>query len=187
MEIAIQAGSRMIATKGYSQFSIRGVAQDIGYTVGTLSYLFGNIDDFLLQINSRTLDECYESMAKALGDGGRDPIQVLARSYCDFAHSNSHRWLALYEHRMGVDREIPEWYRQKLNRLFALLEGALRDLLGLKPASASRVAHVLWASIHGVCILSISGKLQSVEAKDTSHQMIRFLVDTFLSGLSRSK
>lgn len=173
-ELALTSGIAMMEEEGYRNFSARGVAGRMGYTVGTLYNLFENLDMFILHINARTLDEWYASLSSTLSATRGDPVKALARGYITFAQRNYNRFLALFEHQV---KDVPDWYRPKMQRLFELVETALKDRVK-DSKKARHLAKVLWASIHGITILSLSGKLEVVGA-DAAEK----LMDTVLTGL----
>jgi hypothetical protein len=65
----------------------------------------------------------------------------MAIAYLDFAAANTPRWRTLFEHRTPVGREVPAWYRDEQQRLFAYVEALLLEL----QAQESRVRRALLA------------------------------------------
>jgi len=47
----------------------------MGYTVGTLYHLFGDLDNFILHINARTMEEWYKNF------GSLQPVKPEARAH----------------------------------------------------------------------------------------------------------
>ncbi len=183
IELAIQAGIELIEEKGFSKFSARAVASKMGYTVGTLYHLFGTLDDFILHINARTLDKWYDILEKGLKKQKHDPIHYLAKAYMRFARDHYQRWTALFEHHIEEGKVVPDWYAPKLTRFFTLVENALLPYTNNDHAEARRMGKVLWASIHGICVLALSGKLEIVGA-ESAEILAASLVDNYLKGLA---
>jgi AcrR family transcriptional regulator len=163
-EMAIAAGYALIAEKGFQSFSARGVAARMGYTVGTLYHLFGTLDEFILHINARTLDEWHDAIIKDMPKRADQRTRYLAHAYLSYARANRNRWSALYEHHMPEGVTVPDWYKPKMDRMFGLVEEALLPGVGGDARAAARLAKVLWASIHGICTLALTGKLTEVKA-----------------------
>lgn len=185
-EMAITAGVKLIEKEGFSHFSARSVATSIGYTIGTIYHVFGNYDLFILHINARTLDEWYDVMHKAIdADKGKNPIRALARAYIDFSQSHYQQWLALFEFHMSAGSEVPQWYLDKMARFFVLAEKPLMPLVANNRRKAKRAARILWAGIHGICMLSLSGKLDLVEA-DSAEILAMSFVETYIAGLKQA-
>jgi len=181
-DMALDAAEAIAASEGYPGLSARKVAKAIGYTVGTLYLVFENLDDLVLQVNARTLDALYERLVRQRPESEQpeDVLLALAYAYIAYAEAESPRWNMLFESVYGKDGNLPEWYQQKLGRVFWLVEGALRPLR-LKEGEEVGMARVLWASVHGICTLSIRQRLElagglSVEA------MAKMLICNFLRG-----
>lgn len=173
--LAIQAGYELIQERGFQAFSARAVAAKMGYTVGTLYHVFGDLDTFILHINARTLDEWYEEEVKGIPKKPEQRARYFAHSYYKYAKANYNRWLALFEHRMQNDAPIPEWYIPKMMRMFALIGEAVMPHVGNDPKKAEKLAKLLWASVHGISTLALDGKLTQVGA-GTPEKMIDDLI-----------
>jgi AcrR family transcriptional regulator len=181
-ELAVQAGLEIIKQDGFANFSARKVASNIGYTVGTLYNIFGSYDDFILHINAATLDNWFEAMQATLQiNDGQQPLLVLAQFYIKYSKANHHQWLALFEHHMQGDRDVPSWYFAKMMRFFSVVERLLAQYL-IDELSIKNATQVLWAGIHGIAILSLSGKLDLVGSDAPENLAINF-VENYLRGL----
>jgi AcrR family transcriptional regulator len=182
-ELAIQAGLRIIKNEGFSNFSARKVAADIGYTIGTLYHVFGTYDDFILHLNARTLDIWYDVMQEDLRAHKKgDPIRAMAKSYIRFSREYYNEWIALFEHHMHNGKPVPEWYEPKMIRFFALVEDLLLPMTNNSRKKAHRAARILWAGIHGISILSLSDKLDLVGA-ESAEMLANSFVDHYLAGV----
>ncbi len=179
--LAIKAGRYLIERNGFAKFSARAVAARIGYTVGTLYHIFGTLDDFILHINAATLDEFYQSLTASITRRSSHPLQNLAKSYVTFCRTNFHLWEALFAHRLAKQRELPEWYAPKLARIFSVVEETLIPYVSGERGKRERAAKLLWAGIHGICVLSLSGKLAVVKA-ESADVLVRELVEVFILG-----
>lgn len=182
--MAIAAGQRIIAEKGFSGFSARQVAREIGYTVGTLYNIFENHDDIILHINAVTLDDMAAFIAKKVSPAlqGAKAIRQLAECYLAFAETHYYRWSALFEHNLPPDMKLPDWYAAKLQHLFAMVEQPLLPLTNNNRRKAGRAAKTLWAGIHGICALGLTGKLDVVGAEPIQ-KLTDSLIDNYLRGL----
>ncbi|MEZ0226030.1 MAG: TetR/AcrR family transcriptional regulator [Alphaproteobacteria bacterium] len=179
--IAIQAGYDIMQERGFQAFSARAVAAKMGYTVGTLYHLFGDLDTFILHINARTLDEWYELEVSAVPKKPELRARFFAHSYLIYARENYNRWSALFEHRLPDGVKVPEWYLPKMMRMFALIGESVLPHVDGDAKKAERLAKVLWASVHGICTLSLAGKLDQVGA-GTPEKMIDDLIALAVGG-----
>ena len=190
--MAVAAGRDLIRDAGYGGFSARKVAAAIGYTVGTLYNVFENHDDIVLHINAVTLEDLLSVMERRFGGSGPAAVQLedhealkaLAACYIDYARENYNCWSALFEHNLAPDTPLPEWYGEKIGALFGLIEARLEPVIGREEADLRQTARVLWASIHGICALTLTNKLTLVGV-ETTESLTAALIDNYIAGLTR--
>jgi len=180
-ELAIDAALALIEADGFARFSARQVAAKIGYTVGTLYNVFGSYDEMLLRVNARTLDHWYDFLQVRLKRGKAEPLRVLARGYVEYARTHYNRWIALFEHHRDDSTPVPDWYEDRIKRFFAMLEDTMPSSASHDRRKAKRDAQVLWAGIHGISILSLTGRFDLVGA-DTTDSLVNALIDNYLNG-----
>lgn len=188
-EMSLQAAEQLINEQGYKGLSARKVAAQIGYTVGTLYLVFKNQDEFILHINSRTLDELYLAMEATIAEHKDSPacVDALCRTYYDFAARQSNRWLLIFEHALPDDNLLPEWYQQRIKQGFEMLEKVLQAVVTeCDGQTIHKAAHVLWGSVHGITMLAITRKLDVVGV-DSVYELIDSLVENYLAGLTTQK
>jgi AcrR family transcriptional regulator len=176
-EMAIQAGVQLIESVGFKAFSARQVATRIGYTIGTIYNVFGTHDNLMLNINATTLDRWFEGMEGAVTANGVEGLIQMARYYIRFSREHSGIWTALFEHHMEKDAGLPDWYQAKMQRFFALVARLVMPLMGGDPHRAVSASHILWSGIHGIAILSLSGKLELVGTEAAETLAERFIRD----------
>lgn len=158
--LAVDKAIEIIDSSGVSSLSARRVTAAMGYTVGTLYHAFGDLDTFLLHVNARILDDWHDDLQAGLKRSRKDPLFFLVDSYLSYAQQYRDRWVMLFSDSGGGGHDMPAWYAEKISRLFSLLENALRPHLSAKDDPA-QTAKLLWASIHGICVLSLTGKLDA--------------------------
>jgi AcrR family transcriptional regulator len=185
-ELAIDAALALIEQDGFAKFSARQVAAKIGYTVGTLYNVFGSYDALLMHVNARTLDHWYDFLQSRLKRGKAEPLRVLARGYVEYARTHYNRWLALFEHHRDKSTPVPDWYQDRIRRFFAMLEDTIPSSAGHDRRKAKRDAQVLWAGIHGISILSLTGRLELVGA-ETTDALVNALIDNYLNGFEAER
>lgn len=178
------AGHAHMADVGFSRFSAREVAKQIGYSIGTIYNVFGSYDRLILAINARTLDLWTGFIEQKLGQPSDDRLHTLVRSYFRFAEANPRTWMALYDHRLPADDPMPDWYREKLGRLFGIIETELTQALGGRTRQAGELARLLYAAVHGICSLRLNGTLATLGVDDAEAMAIR-LVDQQVAAARR--
>lgn len=188
-EMALEAAASILEQEGAKKLTARNVANTIGYTVGTLYLVFRNLDDMVLHLNARTLDDLHDWLV-ARNDAGAAPqqqLQTLADAYIDYALSHTARWNLLFEAIAGDDENLPDWYLQRLGKVFGLIETALTPLADHQGQEAIvQAARVLWASVHGICTLKIRHRLDLAGGQSTG-EMAAMLIHNFLAGFTATK
>jgi len=187
-EMAIKAGTKLIEEKGLQYCSARKIAAKIGYSVGTLYNVFENYDDLVFHVNAVTLDDLQNYFEKNLGRDleGVEALKLMGACYMQFAHENNSRWSALFEYLRPRGLEIPEWYLQKVSRLFSITEELLLPLVQGDIKSAQRVANVLWGGVHGIYSLGITQRIGQ-DGTEYLKTMSNSLIENYLRGLTKAK
>jgi len=157
--LILDAGQRLMAEVGYGRFSAREVAKRIGYSVGTIMNVFGNVDGLVMAVNSRTFALWAEWLEKRLsGVAGAERIKSLVQGYFDFAEANPNLWAAIYEHRLPDGMEMPD---RLANERIGLTGIIAREVEAVLPQEAKgcavRLARSLIASVHGHCSFALGG------------------------------
>lgn len=184
-EMAIAAAELILVREGLSGLTMRKVADAIGYTVGNLYLLFQNQDQLLLAVNERTADSVYGALRNAI-EGLEDPraqLRELAPAYIEFALRHASRWRLMFEHSLPPAAERPRAGELRLKRLFDLVETCLRPHLPKADEELlRRTATTFWSSVHGICVLAVTGKLRW-SGSDNYRLLSDQLVEIFLAGL----
>lgn len=178
----LNAAESIVIDEGFAALTMRKIAMDIGYTVGSIYMVFANMSDLVLHLNARTLDDIAVKLEKAPHSNADQCIEDLAKIYLCYASRNFNRWSMIFEHRLPKDLDVPEWYQAKVEHVFSRFEAQFAILAPCcRDAEKKRVARALWGGIHGICILSLSGKLDIVGLEDVEASVV-LLVRNFIRG-----
>src|SRR3989338_3678992 len=184
-EMALTAAKRIVARQGYGALSTRKVAADIGYAVGRLYLVFNNLDDLIVHVNGSTLDDLHEAL-EATAARCKDPetcLLALAREYIRFAFANRALWSLVFEHH--APQRPPTWFRDKVARMFEMVEGRLRGIAPERPAKDLRLAaHALWSGVHGVSVLGLADRLDE-SGLAAAEKLTVSLVTNYLVGFKQ--
>jgi AcrR family transcriptional regulator len=183
-QMALDAARFIIEAQGLAALSARKVARRMGYTVGTLYLLFHDLDDLILQVNARTLDELNALLRQAAreSEGPEQGLRAAAHAYMGFANQHTRRWSALYEHGIEADVDLPDYYTGQIAGMYQLVEDRLRPLAPQRPArDVATAARALWGALQGICMLALGDKLD-IRHIESMSDVIDNLVGNFLAG-----
>ncbi len=185
--MVLNAAESIVIDEGIEALTVRKIAMEIGYTVGSIYMVFTNMQDLMMHIKGRTLDQLAIQLHQVSGtDGIERQIGGLANAYLQFAAQNYNRWRILFEPDSQNSHDRPEWYRQKIEMMFAPIEALFRQLTPEKDANQAHLAaRTLWCGVHGVCILSLNGNLGPAGVEH-AESAVRLLTDNFIRGWKRS-
>lgn len=183
-EMALDAAERILVEDGVENLTVRRVAERIGCSVGTLYNNFANVEDLILSLDARTLDILHDELAAAprSGDPGEDLQQALT-SYLRFIERHADRWNLLFKVRAAGGGEPPDWYLERIDRLFARLGDILAPLFAPgQEEERGRAVRLLWLALHGVWSLHAGGQLGNV-TREPMEDVARGMAEIFLAGI----
>ena len=191
-EALVAAAEQAIEQQGIATLRARALAQEVGCAVGAIYNVVEDLDDLVLLVNARTLAALERELIAAdradepLAQGSNPAIARLVRmaiAYLDFAAAHTPRWRMLFEHRMPAGREVPAWYREEQQRLFAYVEELLLELQGQESrVRRALLARSLFSAVHGLVVLGLEEKLQTIPLPVLREQ-VRFVVTAIGRGM----
>lgn len=180
-EMVLEAAENIIIEEGFKALTVRKIAMEIGYTVGSIYMVFENMDDLIMHVKGQTLDELAELMRNIKPQANVEKhIHALANIYLDFAHQHFNRWQMIFNAHQDVP--IPEWYQEKIQAIFSIVDDLFGKLLpDQAPEQVRLTSRSLWCGVHGVCELSLNGSLGRVGSRNAK-ATIELLVQSFIRG-----
>lgn len=181
--MALDAAGRLVAEEGPRALTARAVAGAMGYSAGTLYLVFRNLDDLILQLNARTLEELGAALYDAAGEaaGPEDALRAMGRAYLGFARAHPHRFRLVFDHRLPEGEAAPAFYQERVDALFGAVEAALAPLSAASMGQVAAAARALWGGVHGIVDLGLGDKLRLAGGL-TMEALAGRLIDTFISG-----
>jgi AcrR family transcriptional regulator len=182
--LIIEASERIIASDGLSGLSAREIARSVGYSPGTIYNIFENLDDLVLQVEARLLDDLDQRLLALPTTGSPDDrVLALGRTYLAFTAERPRLWNILFEHHLPPSASVPGWYQAKLDALMSRVESVLRPVIPhADHQTTARSARVLWAGVHGITSLATADKLSNVTMASAQVLMDDLLLN-YLAGL----
>lgn len=184
-DLIIKSATAIIERDGLSGLSAREIAKRINYSPGTLYNVFENLDDLLLTIEGRLLDQLSDRIAdvKPTGTPSEQACQV-AEAYLEFVQERPELWRLLLHHRLPASKEWPAWYNEKLQALYDPIADAVSPAFTNESEEERRRAvAALTASLHGMMCLATTAKFAPA-AGTVTKELINDLVSTYLLGLA---
>lgn len=190
-ELLIGHGHALVSEQGFARFSAREAARRAGYSVTTISNVFGSLDEYLIAVNSRTFAHWSAWLERALTDvqaEGDARIDALVRAYFAFADSNRNAWMAIYDHRIDRSIAIAKEDEAAREALTGIVDREVATWLGHDDDAATRrLVRSLIATVHGHCSLWLSGSYALMSEEDPAGQAVARVLEILHSqpGASR--
>ena len=186
----LEAAERDIAADGLKSLKARGLAAEVGCAIGQIYNVWPDLDSLIIAVNSRTLDDLDARVMSASAAFGPSPADARAAllaqadAYLAFARHNGQRWRAVFEHRLGASRVLPDWYRNQQARLFAHVDRPLRVLLPeLPPEQRALLGRSIFSAVHGVVWLGLE-ELLGPQSHDELSRQLRAILGAIVDGLT---
>jgi AcrR family transcriptional regulator len=165
--MVLNAAETIIIEDGFAALTIRKIAMEMGYTVGSIYMVFNSRAELMLHINARTLEDIATRLQPITTTGD---IETWLSAYLHYARINSHRWRMIFMPQSLETEAQPDWYQAQLNSIFQQFAAYFI------PASSEQAVRALWQGIHGICLLS---------ADENIEVSVLLLLRTFLRGFNK--
>lgn len=171
----VASGHGLMSERGLAEFSAREAARRAGYTVGSIYHVFGSLNAYLVAINTATLAQSTawlkDAMAACPPDGDR--LRRLVAGYFGFAEAHTNAWMAVYDHRRPKHVEPDEADVAERVKLTAIVDNEVAALLGREvDAFSKRLARSLMATVHGHCVMAVTGNFALMNEHDPVTQAV---------------
>jgi len=178
----LDEAEQVVIAQGFSALKARSITKAIGYTAGSLYMVYANMADLTLHIHARTLDAIAVQLQQVPLTVAETAMESLALAYMHYGAENFNRWRFIFDDRLVADVEVPDWYQDKIDAVVAQFE---RCLATLKPElnvlDIKATASAFFASVHGICALSLMPTPDQNTIKQVESQLL-ILVRHFMRG-----
>jgi AcrR family transcriptional regulator len=157
----LTAAGELFLEQGYEHFSLRKVAERIGYSPTTIYLYFRDKDDLLFTV----VDEGFVRFGQQLAtvaESHEDPWErliALGRAYVTFGLQHPIYYQLMFMQRADFLMRPPVGESQPRIASFQVLRQAVQQAIDagvLRPGDAENYSDVLWALVHGMVSLAIS-------------------------------
>ena len=171
--LTLQEGHLLMAEVGFARFSAREVAKRVGYSIGTIYNVWGNLDRLLAAINSHSFTIWAEDMRARLGQAGDDRVAALVAGYFAFARTRTNLWTAIYDHRLPPGATLSEADERQRGALTEIALSEIARALDWQDAEDARaLTRSLIATVHGHCSLELTGAFALMGEPDAEAQAL---------------
>jgi AcrR family transcriptional regulator len=152
------ASSELFLEHGYANFSLRQVAEKIGYSPGTIYLYFQDKDAVMFTIMEEGVRRFGEILSHAASvTDVRDRLSAIARAYVDFGLGSPAHYQLMFMQR--TDFLVRDSDAQPIIAIFELWENVVEDAMKagvLRMGDPVSTGDTLWALLHGVVSIAIS-------------------------------
>jgi AcrR family transcriptional regulator len=165
------AAVKLFEEKGYEGFSLRQVAEEIGYTPTTIYLYFKDKDDLLLNV----VYEGFKLFGESLEAGYQSSQDVLERfravgwAYFDFAMNNPvHYRLMFMQRGEFLQTQPPDGYSSVIDS-FGVIQRVIAEGIEagvMQGGDVRTLSTLIWANVHGVVSLILTRSHVQVNMKE---------------------
>lgn len=168
------AATKLFEEKGYEGFSLRQVAEEIGYTPTTIYLYFKDKDDLLLNV----VYEGFKLFGESLEAGYRsspDPLErfrAVGWSYFDFAMSHPIHYRLMFMQRGEFLRQKPPEGYSAIIDSFGVIQRVIAEAIAagvMRLGDVRTLSTLVWANVHGVVSLLLTQSHLKVNMEEARH------------------
>lgn len=179
-EALIEAAEAQIARAGLASLKARGLAAEVGCSVGAIYNVFDDLNGVVMAVNGRTFRRLGAFVSEAMADQkDADPTRqmiIMSHAYLHFADSEQHLWRALFDLEMSIDGSVPDWYLAELGALFGMIAKPLRELFpDMDDRELDLMVRALFSSVHGIVLLGLEKRISAVPMEQMEVMMEQLL------------
>ena len=163
-EALLAAVSEIVAEKGVANVSLREAARRAGVSHSAPAHHFGDKNGMLAAFAESGFEMLGEKLAaareSAAGRSAADRLAAVGAAYVRFAVDRKPYFDVMF--RSGLDRPAHEGLQGRAGQAFAVLMGAVEDLIsesGLPEVDPRHVAVYFWSLAHGLASLAVDGSM----------------------------
>ena len=185
-QAVLDAASELFLEGGLAGFSLRGVAERVGYSATTVYLYFENKDDLLFAVSL----EGFEGFGRALQtayDAVSDPVErigAIGRAYVAFGVAHpAHYRLMFMERGEFLGRTNPHDQQPTVDS-FGVLVRAVHEAHAagrVRAGDPMNLVYTLWAGVHGLVALALCVPLLD---KDDLEVRTEHLLGTLYGGFA---
>lgn len=168
-ELILKGAKKLFLEKGIEQTTIRNIAKEIDYSVGTVYVYFKDKNDILHDLHSIGFLElrCYFQELFTIEDP-MERLKKMGRIYIKFALENQEMYDLMFNIKAPIEfvenLERKEWHEG--SAAFLTLKETVAECMYMghfKGHSAEPLSFMIWSLVHGMCCLEIRQRTKGVK------------------------
>lgn len=179
----LDAAAHLLLAHGYEGFSLRQVAEQIGYTPTTIYLYFEDKADLLFAV----VDSAYADFSRRLQaayDSTDDPLQrirALGRAYVDFGLANPVVYQLIFVQRTDFLLTWRKGEQQPRASALLILQRAVAEAQqagAVRPGDVQSLGDALWSMVHGLVSLAIGMPMfDAARSRAASETALDLMID----------
>jgi AcrR family transcriptional regulator len=158
----LTAALRLVEEKGPARLTMREVAGKLGYSATAIYQHFASKEDLLLALTLKAGDLLTEEMEAALAEATlEEQLHAMAHRYLRFGLENPAYYRLIFQDLLPGLKLTPEQLA-RMRRSWSIMRetlGTWVETRGLHGIIVDQEANALWAIVHGITSLALSGRL----------------------------
>ncbi|SRR6266567_1877351 len=177
----LKVAGELFLEQGYDRFSMRQLAERIGYSVATPYLYFRDKDDLLFTVVDEGFARFKQQLveAAASSDDPWERLFALGQAYVRFGLRNPVYYQLMFMWRVDFLTQSPMGEQPPRLETFRILQDAVRyamDTGAMQAGDVESYGDVLWATMHGVVALAISMPMFDTERIQKMTTLMREMI-----------
>jgi AcrR family transcriptional regulator len=164
---------KLFAERGLHAVTMRELARELGVSAMTPYRYFQDKDEILAAVRAAAFErfaKALEHAAKAKGNAAAR-ANAVGRAYLDFAFKQPNAYKLMFDVNQTASGRFPDLDRAG-QRARRTMSGYMKDLVaeGYLSGDPEILGQIFWATVHGLVMLQLTGRLEPKPDFTTLHQ-----------------
>jgi len=188
--LILQGAKKLFIENGIEQTTIRNIADEISYSVGTVYVYFKDKDSILHELHTLGFKQLGGEMRVLTSVANpMERLAAIGRVYVRFAMDNPDMYDLMFNMKAPMEFlkkiEEEEWNEGKAT--FNVLKSTVEQCMAhgyFKGHQLEALSFMIWSTVHGMCSLYIRGSIKAVNLGD-AEPLLLASHEEFVKILSR--
>lgn len=176
----LDAAMHLFVEEGYDKVSVRKIADQIGYSPGTIYLYFKDKDDIFYHLHEEGFERLIARQQEAMA--AEDPVERLRKmgeAYVRFALENPEYYELMFISRSPLKRVDTEWScgMDSLDCLRQTIQACV-DAGQMTDVDTEMATFAMWSAVHGLASLLLRDRFKMVPEEQLEH-LVAGVMDVF--------